>query len=70
MVAPPTVTSTGKDVYMPTSMVVALGTSWVRRLLCLEMMSITRSTFSSSTPQIKVVLPALRKPPVVASFVA
>ena len=55
---------------MPTSIVVALGTSWVRRLLCLAMISITRSTFSSSTPQMKVVLPALRKPPVVASFVA
>ena len=41
MVEPPTVTSTGKEEYIPISMVDVLGTIWVRRLLCLEMMSIT-----------------------------
>ena len=69
MVEPPTVTSTGKEEYMPTSMVEVLGTIWVLRLLYLAMMPMTSSTFSSSTPEMKVVLPAIRKPPVVASLV-
>ena len=33
------------------------------------MTAITSSTLSSSTPEMNVVLPAIRKPPVVASFV-
>ena len=45
------------------------GTIWVRRLLFSSMMPSTCSTFSSSVPMIKVVLPASRKPPVVASLV-
>ena len=50
-------------------MVEVLGTIWVLRLLYLAMMPMTSSTFSSSTPEMKVVLPAIRKPPVVASLV-
>ena len=38
MVEPPTVTSTGKEEYMPTSMVEVLGTIWVRRLEYLAIM--------------------------------
>ena len=45
MVEPPTVTSTGKEEYMPTSMVEVLGTIWVLRLLYLAMIPMTSSTF-------------------------
>ena len=62
-------TSTGKEEYIPTSMVEVLGTIWVRRLEYLAMMPMTVSTLSSSTPEMKVVLPAIKKPPVVANFV-
>lgn len=45
------------------------GTISVRRLDSLPMISKARGTFSSSVPQIKVVLPERRKPPVVANLV-
>ena len=46
-----------------------LGTIWVRFLECFSMMEMISSTRLSSVPTRKVVLPAIRKPPVVASLV-
>ena len=69
IVAPPTFTSTGKDVKRPISYDAVDGTISVLRFDSLPIISIACSTLSSSVPQINVVLPASRKPPVVANLV-
>ena len=65
-VAPPTVTSIGIVLSMPRPSVAVPGTISVRCLQHLEMMPMQSSTRSSSVQISSVMLPAIRKPPVVA----
>ena len=59
----------GYDVYLPISNDAVAGTISVLLQLSLPIKEIHSSTFSSSTPTKSVVLPALKKPPVVDNLV-